>query len=147
MRVGGPLVNLSLIDTDIWIDILRGKDTTVKERADTYWRQHGVFILSAITIAEIVRGLLRIQQAEVWSKWRAIEGHLRVLPVDKEVAELAGEIYARLDAAGTPIGRMDPLIAATALHHHLMLVSANLAHYRRIIEVGYPLTLDNWRET
>ena len=24
--------------------------------------------------------------------------------------------------------------------------SANLAHYRRIIEVGYPLTLVNWRE-
>jgi hypothetical protein len=44
VRSGGPLVNLSLIDTDIWIDILRGKNTMVKEKADTYWRQHGVFI-------------------------------------------------------------------------------------------------------
>jgi predicted nucleic acid-binding protein len=48
--------------------------------------------------------------------------------------------------AGTPIGRWDPLIAATALHYRLVLVSANVRHYARVVEVGYPLCIVNWRE-
>lgn len=81
-----------LIDTDIWIDILRGKNLHIQERADSYWQVHGTFTLSAITIAEVVRGLLRIQQPEVLSKWRGVQQYLEVVPVDKAVAELAGEI-------------------------------------------------------
>lgn len=135
-----------LIDTDIWIDILRGKNLHIQERADSYWQVHGTFTLSAITIAEVVRGLLRIQQPEVLSKWRGVQQYLEVVPVDKAVAELAGEIYARLDMAGTPIGRMDPLIAATAIYYNLVLVSANVDHYNYIIAINYPLQIENWRD-
>lgn len=134
-----------LIDTDIWIDILRGKNPHVQDRADSYWRVHGTFTLSAITIAEVVRGLLRIQQPEVLSKWHAVQQYLEVVPVDKAIAELAGEIYAQLDMAGTPIGRMDPLIAATAICRNLVLISANVDHYNRVIAVNYPLRIENWR--
>jgi len=139
-------VEKCLIDTDIWIDILRGKNQYVQEKSDAYWRVHGVFTLSAVTIAEVVRGLLRIQQPEVLDKWRAVQQYLEVVPIDRAVAELTGEIYARLDAAGTPIGRMDPFIAATAIHHNLTLVSANVAHYHRVAAVNYSLRVVNWRE-
>jgi tRNA(fMet)-specific endonuclease VapC len=40
----------------------------------------------------------------------------------------------------------DPLIAAIALEHNLELVTGNAAHFQRIIQLGYPLTLANWRQ-
>lgn len=60
-------------------------------------------------------------------------------------AELAGRIYADLESSGRTIGRADPLIAGIALQHELTLVTGNLGHYRRILDLGYSLQLENWR--
>ena len=46
---------------------------------------------------------------------------------------------------GQPIGRADPMIAAIALRHDLVLVTGNLSHFQRIPALGYSLKLDNWR--
>ena len=43
--------------------------------------------------------------------------------------------------------RADPMIAGIALHHGLVLVTANTSHFQRIADLGYPLELENWRET
>jgi predicted nucleic acid-binding protein len=37
------------------------------------------------------------------------------------------------------------MIAAIALVHGLELVTGNTAHYQRIQNLGYPLTLIDWR--
>jgi tRNA(fMet)-specific endonuclease VapC len=66
--------------------------------------------------------------------------------VDTEVALLAGAIYAELERSGQPIGRADPLIAATASAHHLTLVTGNVAHYARVPELAFPLDFANWRD-
>jgi tRNA(fMet)-specific endonuclease VapC len=118
----------------------------VRERAEVYWNTFGQFTLSAITVAEVVRGLAKRQQVEALAQWRAQMEGLEILPIDWAVGDLAGELYARLELAGTPIRRWDPLIAATALYHWLVLVSANVRHYARVVEVGYPLRIVNWRE-
>jgi predicted nucleic acid-binding protein len=68
-----------------------------------------------------------------------------VLLFDLSCAELAGRIYADLESTGQPIGRSDPMIAAIALRHDLLLVTGNHAHYKRIEKLGYDLRLDNWR--
>ena len=136
----------ALIDTDIWLDIVKGVHPRVREHAEVYWNTFGQFTLSAITVAEVVRGLAKRQQVEALAQWRAEMEVLEILPIDWAVGDLAGELYARLELAGTPIGRWDPLIAATALYHRLVLVSANVRHYARVVEVGYPLRIVNWRE-
>ncbi len=46
---------------------------------------------------------------------------------------------------GQPIGRADPLIAAIAIQHNLVLVTGNQEHYGRVRELGYSLKLENWR--
>jgi tRNA(fMet)-specific endonuclease VapC len=107
---------------------------------------HGTFTLSVITVAEVVRGLVRRQRVDLLAQWRADVERLEILPLDYATGELAGELYARLDLAGVPIGRLDPLIAATALRHQLVLVTGNVRHYARVVEVGYPLRVENWRE-
>jgi tRNA(fMet)-specific endonuclease VapC len=37
------------------------------------------------------------------------------------------------------------MIAAVAIRHGLELVTGNTAHYQRIQQLGYSLTLANWR--
>ena len=50
---------------------------------------------------------------------------IEVLVVSIEIARVAGQLQAELELAGQPIGRADPIIAATALAHDLELVSGN----------------------
>lgn len=68
-----------------------------------------------------------------------------VLAVDRDIAALAGRMHGDLLRTGQPAGVADPLIAATALHHTLVLVTGNTAHYQPLQSLGYDLRLDNWR--
>lgn len=70
----------------------------------------------------------------------------RFFDCDRPAAELAGRIFADLERTGQPIGRADPMIAGIALHHGLVLVTANTDHFRRIADLGYSLELEKWRE-
>jgi predicted nucleic acid-binding protein len=65
--------------------------------------------------------------------------------LDTSAAELAGRITGDLDRVGQPIGRADPMIAAIAIDQGLELVTGNTAHYQRLQQLGYQLTLVNWR--
>jgi predicted nucleic acid-binding protein len=64
---------------------------------------------------------------------------------DENCAITAGRIFADLEKTGQPIGRADPMIAAIAMQHNLVVVTGNTAHYERIQKLGYSLRLDNWR--
>lgn len=61
-------------------------------------------------------------------------------------AELAGRIWGDLERTGQRIGQADPMIAAIALTHGLELATGNISHYERIQQLGYPITLVNWRQ-
>lgn len=56
----------------------------------------------------------------------------RLLPFDQSAAEHSARIRARLEAAGTPIGPMDTLIAGTALAARVTLVTRNTAEFERV---------------
>ena len=68
-----------------------------------------------------------------------------MIPFDRANGELPGRIAGELERIGQPIGVADPMIAATALTLGLDLVTANVAHFQRIQQLGYRLTLANWR--
>ncbi len=136
----------ALIDTDIWFDILRGVRPKVMEYADDYLATHGNFTISAMTVAEFIRGIVRRHNPRILQKWQEQMQSLEIIPVDAAVAELTGTILARLDDLGTPIGSIDPFVAATAIVHERVLVTANTRHYQRIIDAGFALRMANWRE-
>lgn len=68
---------------------------------------------------------------------------MRSLPFDSDCAEHAAAIRAELEAAGTPIGPHDVLIAATARRHGGMLVTRNMREFERVPG----LRLQNWHES
>jgi len=59
-------------------------------------------------------------------------GLVSVLPLGAEEATSAANVRAALEAAGTPIGPMDTLIAGTTLAHQGTLVTHNTKEFSRV---------------
>jgi tRNA(fMet)-specific endonuclease VapC len=138
-------MNKALLDTDIDSEILRAVNATVIGHATAYRRAYGRLILSVITVMEMVKGFQQVQQPQKIAPLLAHAGSEDVLEFDQPAAELAGRIWGDLERTGQPIGLADPMIAAIALTNSLELVTGNTTHYQRIQQLGYPLTLVNWR--
>lgn len=136
----------SLLDTDIFSEILKNRNPQVAEAARRYRTAFGRLTLSAITVMEIVKGFRKANQTERLNVFLRNLPLEEVLLFDVPAAELTGQIYADLERTGQSIGRADPMIAGIALHHGLVLVTANTDHFRRIADLGYSLELENWRE-
>ncbi len=136
----------SLLDTDIFSEILKGVDPRVATRATAYKADFGRYTISTITVMEVVKGFHKARREEKIKEFLSGLPSAEILTLDTRSSELAGRVYADLEKSGQTIGRADPLIAGIALRHRLTLVTGNLAHYRRIQQLGYELDLENWRE-
>ena len=135
----------TLLDTDILSEVLKAKNANVVERVTAYKAAFEQLTISVITVMEIVKGLHKMRRADALQRFLDSLGASQVLTFDQACAEIAGRIYGDLERIGQPLGRADPMIAATALQHGLVLVTGNTEHYQRIQTMGYPLKLDNWR--
>lgn len=92
--------------------------------------------LSVVTLAELRCGIARLadggrrRRLDAWLRDELplrFEG--RLLSVDEAIADRWGEVVARREAAGRPIGVMDAFIAATANVHALTLVTRNESYF------------------
>jgi tRNA(fMet)-specific endonuclease VapC len=125
-----------LIDTDIAIHARDGTDSVL----DALAKHDGQVLLSALSLAELQRGLYRdpaltaIRQARSEILLRA----LPILPFDASAARAYGRIIAQ---CGWIRGRdYDRMIAAHALSVEAILVTNNEADFRDIPG----LSLENW---
>jgi predicted nucleic acid-binding protein len=138
-------MNKSLLDTDILSEIGKGINPNIVRNATAYRNAFGRYTISVITVMEVVRGFQRRQSFGRMQRFLTSLASEEILPFDQPAAELAGRIAGELERIGQPIGRADPMIAAIALGKNLELVTGNTAHYQRIQQLGYPLTLVDWR--
>ncbi len=97
--------------------------------------------LSVMTLAELRRGVERMadgarrKRLDTWlSHDLALRFEERILPIADSVADAWGKITARHEAAGTPIGVVDALIAATAEVHSLTLVTRNMSDFKMSVK-------------
>ncbi len=138
-------MNKALLDTDIFSEILKAKNAAVVSKAVVYKENFEQFTISVITVLEIVKGLHKLDRAEALEKFINGLPAINVITFDQDCSILAGRMFADLERVGQSIGKADPMIAAIAVQHNLMLVTGNTAHYKRLQDLGYPLKLDNWR--
>jgi tRNA(fMet)-specific endonuclease VapC len=138
-------LNKALLDTDTLSEISKGVNLTVAANATTYRRAFGRYTTSTVSVMEIVRGFQQNQSTRRLQAFVASLATLEILPFDLPDAELAGRIAGDLERVGRPIGVADPMVAAIALTKGLELVTGNIAHFQRIQQLGYPLTLVKWR--
>ena len=117
-----------LLDSNAVIALMKGHSGFL-----TRLRQHQPrdFGISAIVAHELFYGAYRGQRtAENLARVDALQ--FEVLDFDREDARQAGELRARLAAAGTPIGAYDVLIAGQALARGLTLVTHNTGEFQRV---------------
>lgn len=118
-----------LVDTNVLSELRRKQpDANVAQWFSV--RPAGTLYLSVLTLGEIRKGVeaMTDQNRKLplldWLETDLpafFEG--RILPVDNAVAELWGRMQAK---AGRPLPAIDSLLAATAQHHGLMLVTRNV---------------------
>jgi len=133
---------ICLLDTDITSLIRKGTQPLVNQRAHAYLNQHGSFTISLITRYEILRGLKATNAAVQLASFETRCSYHKILPITDDLIVIASNIWADLKQTGQPIGDIDPIIAATALHHGLSLATGNVAHFSRIPG----LTVEDWTQ-
>ncbi|MGA2031294.1 MAG: type II toxin-antitoxin system VapC family toxin [Thermoguttaceae bacterium] len=122
-----------LLDTDICSAHLKGN----REVSSRFLQYSGWLHLSALTVGELY----------TWAKRggappaRLVAVHemlmaARLIDVNHEVAEKAGELRAALLDQGKPMPSMDLFIAATALIHELTLVTHNARHFQNLPDLA-----------
>ena len=104
--------------------------------------------LSVLAIGEIRKGinlLPRSNKRVLLESWLANDLFLRfagrIIEVNLDIAERWGLISAQAKIAGTPLAVIDGLMAATALHHNLTLVTRNTKN----VQVAGINTLNPWQ--
>jgi toxin FitB len=95
-----------------------------------------LLFLSALTLGEIRKGLALLPAAKrrtTPETWLDLELQTRfagrILAIDKTVADHWGVLAAAAKRAGKALSAIDGLLAATALHHNLTVVSRNIADF------------------
>lgn len=103
---------------------------------------------SAVTLGELVRGVVRLPAGERRRRLEAWVSELlpqqfegRILAFDQKVAVIWGEFLGTADRAGRPPAAADAQIAATARRHDLVLVTRNIRDFQ---EMNVAL-LDPWQ--
>jgi len=92
--------------------------------------------LCSITVAELVHGIYRAQDAERRNRRRVflddLKTALTVLPITDVTAELVGKMDAESSCIGATIPFDDLLIGACALERGYAVATHNLRHFRKI---------------
>jgi predicted nucleic acid-binding protein len=95
--------------------------------------------LSVLTLGEIRKGLAALLPGRRRTKletWLEVELRARfsgrILSIDAEVADRWGLLAADAKGQEKPIPVIDGLLAATALHHNLTIVSRNVSDFSNL---------------
>jgi tRNA(fMet)-specific endonuclease VapC len=136
----------ALLDTDTFSEIIKAKNASVLRKAGEYRLQFGRYTISAVTLAEIVKGLQKRDRQELIQDFISRLASEELLSLDRAAAVIAGRIYGELEKTGQSIGRADPFIGGIAITNNLTLVTGNTKHFERIVALGFPLSLDDWRQ-
>lgn len=123
-----------LLDTNVVSELIKRKPAP----RVVAWLEsvdEGLLYLSVLTLGEIRKGIVALGDAgrrvalEAWLDHDlALRFAGRILPIDSGVADRWGRICGSAAAKKSPIPVIDALLAATALHYDLTLVTRDTRH-------------------
>jgi tRNA(fMet)-specific endonuclease VapC len=123
-----------LLDTNAVIAVLKNHPPSVRNHMRLAASQGASIAVPAVVLYELWYGVARSERrGENAERLRVfLSGNIDIAPFDDEDAAAAGDLRAALEAAGTPIGPYDLLIAAQALRSRTTLVTANVSEFARV---------------
>jgi tRNA(fMet)-specific endonuclease VapC len=127
-----------LLDTNVISDLVRHPHGRVADRIAQIGEQH--VCTSIIVAAESRYGAAQKGSARLAAQLEAVLGAIDVLALEPPVDVVYGELRARLERAGHPMGANDLLIAAHALALGRTVVTDNEREFSRVDD----LQIENW---
>ncbi len=119
-----------VLDTDVLIDLIAGREpagTVVPALLEL-----DLAGTTAITVYELHSGAGRPSHRR---KLDELLSTLPIFPLDARSARHAGAVDLSLRQKGRPINPGDNLIAGICLAHDLALITRNISHFRRVVEL------------
>lgn len=113
-----------LLDTTAIIDYLRDK-SSVPELLEKLCSEGGLLGCSPVNIVETYTGMKDKEKGETDEFLNSLECY----EIDREIANLAGDLKRKYSRKGITLSTPDVLIAATAIKKHLILVTNNPKHF------------------
>ncbi len=127
-----------LLDTNTVSDLVRHPQGLVAARVAQVGE--AAVCTSVIVAAELRFGAAKKGSARLTLQLEVVLGALEVLSFEAPADVTYGQVCAKLEAAGTPIGGNDLLIAAHAVALGCVVVTDNEREFERVAE----LTVVNW---
>ncbi len=123
-----------LLDTNAVIALLKNEPAIFRKRLRRAVSKGAAIAISSIVLYELWYGVARsARRRENAERLRTfLSGGIEVTGLDEDDARTAGDLRATLEAAGTPVGPYDLLIAAQALRTGATLVTTNVAEFARV---------------
>jgi tRNA(fMet)-specific endonuclease VapC len=120
----------NMLDTNLCIRVLRDRPAGLRPRFNA---ESETLCISTITLTELLHGAARsAKPVENRQEVERMAARLTILDFDRRAAEHAGEVYAELGRKGALIGPYDILIAGHARSLGLVVITGNLAEFRRV---------------
>lgn len=89
--------------------------------------------VSRVCLAEVEFGLAKESSPDRIARFHALlRSRLPILPVSDEIWQRWAAMKARQAAIAKPVPDLDLLIAATAVHHGLILATLNARHFSKV---------------
>ena len=130
-----------LLDTNICIHVINARPQAVLERFRHY--RMGEISVCSVVAAELAYGVAKSGSARNRQALEMFLAPFEILPFDEAALWVYGDLRAKLEGKGTPIGALDTMIAAHALSQQSTLVTNNTREFDRVPG----LTLENWAQS
>ncbi|MFI5309033.1 MAG: type II toxin-antitoxin system VapC family toxin [Polyangiales bacterium] len=128
-----------LLDTNVCVAFMNGTDPAVRDKLLSL--SPGEVRLCSVVKAELLYGARKSKRVtDNLMRLTQFFATFDSLPFDDLAAEHYGTLRAQLEAAGTPIGANDMMIAATALASDSTLVTRNQSEFLRVTG----LSVETW---
>jgi|ERR1017187_1286714 tRNA(fMet)-specific endonuclease VapC len=130
-----PASGRFLLDTNIVIALLEGDDTVL-----SHLDQAPEVFLPAVAVGELFFGAAKSgRPSENTAKVERFAADRSIVPCDLDVAREYGRLKQRLREKGRPLPENGIWIAATAIHHGMVLVSRD-HHFQEVED----LDIEDW---
>lgn len=130
-----------LLDTNVCIRYMNGTSEKVRQKLASL-RPIDIVVCSVVR-AELFYGVYKSTNSEKnLARLQQFLNSLSSLPFDEKATEIYGQLRAKLEKMGKPIGPYDLQIASIAVAYHLILVTHNVGEFNRIEK----LKIEDWEQ-
>ena len=140
---------IKIIETDVAIDFLRGKNQETNEKINELIAQGVDLRITQISICELWYGVYRLkskkkQISEVKKLNKLILNFPEILTLNNDSSKIYGEICAELDNKGLHVPQFDLLNASIAIANKVALITRDKNHFPRINDLSEFDFLELW---